>query len=133
VFAVGINDTQYVHGRPLTTPAAVCTTVRSRLLQARAYAPRLCWVGLTPVDEARTTPIPWMQERSYRHAVVAEVNAAIQRTVTDAAVPYLDLFSVWTANGAYPQLLDGIHPNAAGHAQLCAQVTAFLQRQGLDP
>jgi lysophospholipase L1-like esterase len=133
VFAAGINDAQDVNGQPLATPADVCTTVRALIQCARAWAPRLCWVGLTPVDESRTTPIPWMPDRSYRNARVAAVDAAIQRTVADEALPYLDLFSAWTADHAYPhRLLDGIHPNAAGHAQLYAQVKAFLQRQGLD-
>jgi lysophospholipase L1-like esterase len=49
VFAAGINDAQFVHGRPIATPADVCTNVRALLQRARAFAPRLCWVGLTPV------------------------------------------------------------------------------------
>ena len=134
VFAAGINDAQDVQGRPLTTPQAVCSTVRALLQQARACAPHVCWVGLTPVEEARTTPIPWMPDRVYRNAAVAAVDAAIKRTAAAAAVPYLDLFSAWTANRAYPQLLwDGIHPNAAGHAQICEAVQAFLRQYGLDP
>jgi lysophospholipase L1-like esterase len=93
--------------------------------------PRLCWVGLTPVDDTRTTPIPWMPERAYRNETVAVFDAAIKRTVTNAAIPYIDLFSTWTAAGAYQLLLlDGIHPNGAGHAQICEQIKAFLV--GLD-
>jgi lysophospholipase L1-like esterase len=133
VFAAGINDAQYVHGRPLTTPAAVCNTVRALIRQARVFAPKVCWIGLTPVDEARTTPIPWMPDRAYRNAAVAAVEAAIKRTAADEVVPYLELFSAWTADGAYRELLwDGIHPNAAGHAQICERITAFLQQHGLD-
>jgi len=134
VFAAGINDAQFVQGRPLTTSQAVRSTVRALIRQARAFAPRVCWVGLTPVEEARTTPIPWMPDRAYRNATVEEVDAAIKQTAADEAVPYLDLFSAWTANRAYPQLLwDGIHPNTAGHAQICEGVKAFLPQHGLDP
>jgi lysophospholipase L1-like esterase len=134
VFAAGINDAQDVDGQPLVTPEEVGATVRTLVQRARAWAPRLCWIGLTPVDESRTLPIPWMPDRSYRNARVAAVDAAIQQTAAAEALPYLDLFSAWTADQAYPhRLLDGIHPNAAGHVQLCEQVKAFLQGQGLDP
>ena len=131
VFAAGINDAQDVQGRPLTTPQAVCSTVLALIRQARVFAPRLCWVGLTPVDETRTTPIPWMPDRAYRNVAVAVVEAAIKQTAADEAVPYLDLFSAWTADGAYRELLwDGIHPNAAGHAQICERIKAFLLQHG---
>ena len=132
VFATGINDAQFVHGQPIATPTDVCTHVRVLLQQARAWTPRLCWVGLTPVDEARTTPIPWMPDRAYRNATVAAFEAAIRRTAAAEAIPYIELFSAWTADRTYQHLLcDGIHPNAAGHAQICERVTAFLHRQGL--
>jgi lysophospholipase L1-like esterase len=130
-FAVGLNDAQFVNGRPLTTPAAVCTNVRTLIQRARACAPRLCWVGLTPVDDARTTPLPWMPDRAYRNATVAVFEAAIKQTAAAEAIPYLDLFSAWTTNQTYRHLLlDGIHPNAAGHAQICERIKTFLQQHG---
>jgi lysophospholipase L1-like esterase len=132
VFATGINDAQFVQGQPIATPADVCTHVRALLQQARAWTPRLCWVGLTPVDEARTTPIPWMPDRAYQNAAVAAFEVAIRQTAAAEAIPYLELFRAWTADRGYPQLLcDGIHPNAAGHAQIYERIKAFLQRQGL--
>ena len=131
-FAAGLNDAQFVNGRPLATPAAVCTNVRTLIQRARACAPLLCWVGLTPVDDARTTPIPWMPDRAYRNATVAAFEALIRQTAAAAAIPYIELFRPWTADRAYQQLLcDGIHPNAAGHAQIYERITAFLQCQGL--
>jgi acyl-CoA thioesterase-1 len=131
--ATGINDAQFINGQPLTTPAAVCTHVRTLIQRARACAPLLCWVGLTPVDDARTTPLPWMPDRAYRNATVAVFEAAIKRTVSEEAIPYIDLVSAWTADSAYQHLLmDGIHPNAAGHAQICERIKAFLQQHGPD-
>jgi acyl-CoA thioesterase-1 len=132
VFATGINDTQFVQDQPIATPTDVCTHVRALLQQARTWTPRLCWVGLTPVDDARTTPIPWMPDRAYRNAIVAEFEAAIRQTAAAAAIPYIELFRPWTADRGYPQLLcDGIHPNAAGHARIYERMKTFLQLQGL--
>ena len=54
---------------------------------ARACAPLLCWVGLTLVEESRTTPIPWMPDRACRHATVAVVDAAIKGTAAEASIP----------------------------------------------
>jgi lysophospholipase L1-like esterase len=73
-----------------------------------------------------------MPDRAYRNAAVAEFEAALRRTTATEAIPYIELFSPWTADQAYRQrLFDGIHPNAAGHAQICERLKAFLQRQGL--
>jgi acyl-CoA thioesterase I len=127
VFAAGINDAQLVNGRQIATPADVCANVRALIQRARACAPLLCWVGLTPVDEARTTPLPWMPERAYRNATIAVFDAAIKQTAAAEAIPYIDLFHAWSADKAYAQLLlDGIHPNAAGHEQIYERLKAFL-------
>jgi lysophospholipase L1-like esterase len=133
VFAAGINDAQFVHGRPIATPADVCANVRALIQRARACAPLVCWVGLTPVDDARTTPIPWMPERAYRNATIAVFDAAIKQTAAAEAIPYIDLFTAWTADRAYEHLLlDGIHPNAAGHEQICARIKEFLVKRNND-
>jgi acyl-CoA thioesterase I len=132
-FAAGINDAQLVNGRQIATPADVCANVRALIQRAQACAPLLCWVGLTPVDEARTTPIPWMPDRAYRNATIAVFEAAIKQTAAEEAIHYIDLFQAWTADRAYPQLLlDGIHPNAAGHEQICARIKAFLMEMSLS-
>jgi lysophospholipase L1-like esterase len=133
VFAVGINDTQFVHGRPIATPADVGAHVRALMQRARTWASLVAWVGLTPVDEARTTPLAWMPNRAYRNATIAEFDTAITATAADEAIHDIDLFHTWTADRAYPQLWrDGIHPNAAGHARICARVKAFLRESTDD-
>jgi acyl-CoA thioesterase I len=133
VFAAGINDTQLVHGRQVATPTDVCANMRALIQRARACAPLLCWVGLTPVDEARTTPLPWMPDRAYRNATIAEFDAAMKQTAADEAIHYIELFHAWTTDKAYPPLLlDGIHPTAAGHEQICARVKAFLMENTDD-
>jgi lysophospholipase L1-like esterase len=133
LFAAGINDAQLVNGRQVTTPAEVGANVQALIQRARACGSLLGWVGLTPVDEARTTPLPWMPDRAYRNATIAAFDTAIQQTAADEAIPYIDLFHAWTADRAYPQLLlDGIHPNAAGHERICARVKAFLMERTDD-
>jgi acyl-CoA thioesterase-1 len=130
-FAAGINDAQLVNGRSMATPAEVRTNVQTLIQRARAFAPLLCWVGLTPVEESRTTPLPWMPDCVYQNAAVAGCDAAIKQTAVEEAIPYRDLFSAWTADRAYRHLLlDGIHPNAAGHAQTYERIKEFLQSHG---
>jgi len=132
-FAACINDAQVVNGQQIAMPADVCANVRALIQRARACASLLCWVGFTPADESRTTPIPWMPDRAYRNATIAVFDAAIKQTAAEEAIPYIALFTAWTADRAYPQLLlDGIHPNAAGHEQICARIKAFLVESNND-
>ena len=84
------------------------------------------------MEESRTTPIPRMPDRAYRHATVAVVDATIKRTAADASIPSSDFFKTWTADRAYRhRLRDGMHPHAAGHAQIYGRITDFLHSRGL--
>jgi lysophospholipase L1-like esterase len=118
---------------PCHRRTAVHRSIQWNVMQhARACAPLFCWVGLTPVEESRTPPMPWMPNRAYQHATVAVVDAAIKRTAAEASIPYSDLFKAWTADRAYRHLLlDDIHPNAAGHEQICGRIKDFLHSRGL--
>lgn len=128
LFAVGINNSQFVAGKPILTPSQTRAHVRELVTLAQELAPTICWVGLTPVDESRTNPIYWMQQVAYRNEAITVFDAAIKNATTEVQIPYLDIFREWTADENYSNfLVDGIHPDAAGHEKIFEQVKKFLE------
>jgi len=62
--------------------------------------------------------------------VLASYNEAVRRLAAELAVPLVDVHAAFTAQNADRLLLDGMHPNDAGH-QLIAELLLPIVRQQL--
>ncbi len=62
--------------------------------------------------------------------VLARYNEAVRRLAAELAVPLVDVHEAFTAKNADKLLLDGMHPNDAGH-QLIAELLVPILRQQL--
>lgn len=62
--------------------------------------------------------------------VLARYNEAVRRLAKELAVPLVDVHEAFTAKNADKLLLDGMHPNDAGH-QLIAELLVPILRQQL--
>jgi len=62
--------------------------------------------------------------------VLASYNEAVRRLAAELAVPLVDVHAAFTAQNADKLLLDGMHPNDAGH-QLIAELLAPILREQL--
>jgi lysophospholipase L1-like esterase len=61
IIAIGINDSYY-HGtkdRPSVTIEKFQNNLQELVNQAKKFCPNVIFLGLTPVDENKTKPIPW--------------------------------------------------------------------------
>lgn len=68
IFAIGINDSQFVHSKfDNRVPINKFRSNLSELLQiAQKQTDKVIFVGLTDIDESRTDPIPWDLGKSYK-------------------------------------------------------------------
>ena len=62
--------------------------------------------------------------------VLASYNEAVRKLATELAVPLVDVHDAFTAKNADKLLLDGMHPNDAGH-QLIAELLVPVLREQL--
>jgi len=134
LIAIGINDSLWSSGahrkRFRITPGRFEQNIMGLIRQARAYPAKVALIGLTPVDESLTTPY---EETVISNERIAQFNDILRTCCKRADVPFLDVFSLLSAEKYHSMLDDGLHPNAKGYAFMHAHIEAFLRREKLFP
>lgn len=129
VFAIGINDSAYEKSAALDGQRVPLDrsleTIGGMLAKARQFGSVL-WVGPTPVVEAMM-PLDRLPGVIYdfRNDEIAAFNESYAARAGDLGVPYLDLFTPFSADPAWEAALrksDGLHPNSEGYVMMAARV-----------
>jgi lysophospholipase L1-like esterase len=138
VIGVGINDSLYEVGaeKCLVDLDDYDHNMRELLKLAKADAEhRVIMLGLTPVNEMLTTPVPWKKSPSeYRNELVAEYNTRAKRAALDTGARFVDLYSHLSVRSEeLHHSWDGVHPNAISHGLIAQLVGQELAELGWGP
>lgn len=128
VFAIGTNDSQYLENeqRKRVTLEQFTKNIQELIAKARGYASKIIFIGLLPVDEAKTIPVPWAPEKSYKNEHVKEFDDIIKSQCQQNDISFVDIFSYFSSKSFKVLLEDGLHPNAEGHQKLFEKIRDFL-------
>jgi len=128
IFAIGINDSQYIHDKAsLRVPEREFRENIKKLINlAKKFTSKLIFVGLTPVDETKTTPIPWNTNKSYKNEHIQKYNQIIKLICKDNKIWFIEIFEKWIKSDFKKLLEDGLHPNSLGHKNIFENVKEFL-------
>jgi len=128
LIAIGMNDAHLAMpaGTPCATPEAFSENLRALAGLARRYTDHLCFMGLNPIDDRRTQPLPWNACKSYALPRVEMFNRIIAEIAAAEKADFIDVWSDWQGHNIQALLCDGLHPNAEGHARLAALIAPFL-------
>ena len=85
---------------------------------ARGFTQEVTFLGITPVDESKTMPIPWRTDLYYMEKNVALYNDALEKFCAENAVAFIPIYDLITKD----DLPDGLHPNPEGHAKIAEKV-----------
>ncbi len=129
LFSIGINDSQFIvskndNGVPISKFEK---NLKELMSEARALTPKVAFIGLTPVDESKTTPIPWNIDKAYKKENRDRYDEVIKKICKVNGLPYLDMEEVITTE----DLSDGLHPNSRGHIKIFETVKDFIARESL--
>lgn len=121
IFAVGTNDSSCRDNLdiPRVSPEKFKENIRSLIDKAKHRTNAVVWIGLTGVDEKRTTPF---ETTYFSNERIGAYDAMIQEQCKESVVLYLKLFSILKPE----DLEDGLHPNKQGHDKLFHAVHDFL-------
>lgn len=124
VFAIGINDSQYIGSResPQTPIGDFEVSIGKLFETAKRITPIIVFVGLTNVDESRTMPVLWSSEKFYDNKSVQKYNSTIEEFCKENQVKFVSLFGLLSPS----DLDDGLHPNTSGHEKIFARVRDAL-------
>lgn len=116
IFAIGINDAQFVHStNSLRTSLDEFQQNLAKLLTiAKRYTDKIVFTGLTRVDETKTNPIPWNTDKSYTNENVERLDNAIEKFCEKNRLKFIAMRNVI----ANDDLIDGLHPNTKGHIKI---------------
>ncbi|MDP3052347.1 MAG: GDSL-type esterase/lipase family protein [bacterium] len=128
IFAVGINDSQFIHSQNSSrcSPPEFKNNLQKLIKLAEKFSSKIIFVGLTPVDETKTLPIPWNTDKSYKNEYIREYNEIIKSVSEEKKIYFIEVFDE-LMNLDYKDLLaDGLHPNSKGHQKIFEIVNNFL-------
>ena len=66
MFAIGINDSYFLHSKNdnVTKFDDFKKNIGKLIILAKKFSSKIIFVGLNPIDEIKTTPIPWDTDKS---------------------------------------------------------------------
>lgn len=120
VVSIGINDSQF--NKKLNknrTPLSQYKTILKGIIdKVKGFNCKVIFIGLTPIDESKTDPIPWSKDRfSYLNSEVFKYNDAMKEIAKKDKAHFVDLLS--KLDEKYIKTLeDGVHPSAKGHKMI---------------
>ena len=129
VFAIGVNDSvQY------TKDKANCycneeflADINLLIEKARNFTNNISFISPIPVDDDLLMPMKWDEEKGYSNDSVIRFVNMLKKTCQEQDVEFFNLYEVWQAMANYKDyLIDGLHPNSAGHELMAKQIGEFL-------
>ena len=132
-FAIGINDSQFVHSEgDHRVPIEKFKSNLQKLIKlAQKFSLKIIFVGLTPIDEKKTTPIPWDSDKFYKNEYIEKYNQVIKKACKENKIYFIEIFEKFKATGYQELLEDGLHPNSKGHKRIFEIVKDFLIKNNL--
>ncbi len=128
VFAIGINDSYFVHSKNslIVPPEQFKENIQRLIDLAQKFSSKIIFVGLTLVDESKTTPIPWNTDKSYKNENIKKYNEIIKSICKDKNTYFVEIFDKWLQSDYQTLLEDGLHPNSKGHQKIFETVRGYL-------
>jgi lysophospholipase L1-like esterase len=126
VLAVGINDSRHYpsHGNAKEVSLEDYAAGLERFAAA-TDGHKVVIVGLTPIDDARTTPIE--EDLVYSQQGSLEYDATLREFADKYGFPYVAISSLYEEHGGAKELTnDGLHPTPAGHQIIADAVLPIL-------
>lgn len=133
VFAVGINDSLYsaATDKFWTDPEDYKENILSLIKTARKYSKKIVFAGLTPVDETKVDPVPWVPGESYKNEYIKKFDDILKNVCSETGIVFIPLFEKMFEADYKKLLEDGVHPNTQGHALMYKIIKEALVKEGM--
>jgi acyl-CoA thioesterase I len=132
LIAIGTNDCKLdlisEGSKPRITIEKFRENIKELIKKAKCYKAKLVFLGLPPVDEARTLPY---EETSFTNKRVKKFNDVVKESCEAAEVSFLDIFEIMIKENYQELLKDGLHPNSKGYDFMFNIIKTFLEKNKL--
>lgn len=130
VFAIGINDAKFLSDKKnnQTEKKYFSKNLEKLVKIAKKSEKSIAFIGLTPVDESKTTPILWNKNSSYFNKYVQEYNNILKKFCEQNKIAFLDIFEQLNNQKFIKTMDDGLHPGTKGHEMMYEIIKKFLAK-----
>ena len=118
IFAIGANDCALEKRKNRVSEKHFERNIKMLAASARKISKRIIFVGIIPVDESKTNPLPWATEASCNNFSIEKYNYIIKNFCKENKIHFIDLFHEFMKTDYKKLLEDGDHPNAKGHQKI---------------
>lgn len=123
IFAVGINDAQFVKNVGLRVASSDFEKNIDQLIDtAKQLVQCVVLVGLTRVDEGKVTPTSWNPDKYYFNENIIVYDEIIRTCACKHNCLYIAMHDAVDCG----DLTDGLHPNAIGHEKMHDRIYSSL-------
>ncbi len=124
IFAIGINDSQYINSKdnPRVSIEKFQNNLQELVSQAKQITSKIIFVGLTKVDELKTIPISWDKIKYYDMENVSKYNSIIKNFCQKNKLTFINMLDLLRNE----DLEEGLHPNINGHKKMFEKIKKFL-------
>jgi len=127
IFAIGGNDALLTKENALlVAPKKIENNIQEIIDLAEKFSKKIVFVGLTPVDERKTNPLPWAPQFSVKNENIKKYDEIIKKVCKKNKILFIELFGNWSKINYNGLLEDGQHPNSRGHEKIFETVKDFL-------
>lgn len=135
IFQIGINDSQFVisENKLRTSPEKFKENIQNLIKIAKNFTQKIIFVGLTLVDELKTTPIPCNPNKIYKNENIKRNNEIIKSVCKENNTYFIEIFDKCLKSDYKNLLEDGLHPNSEGHKKIFETVKDFLIKNKIIP
>jgi len=128
IFQIGINDSQFVISQNglRTLSEKFRENIKELISSAKKFSSKVIFIGLTPVNEEKTTPIPWNPDKIYKNENIKRNDEIIKSVCKKNNIYFVEIFEKWLKSDYKNLLEDGLHPNSEGHKKIVEDVRDFL-------
>lgn len=126
ILAIGINDAMLVNKNIKTSERNFKNNIKKATSICKKYCDEIIFVGLTPIDERKVTPMPWSPTEFYYNATIKHYNNVIKKLCKENNLKFIDLFNKFNQINYKILLSDGAHPNTIGHKKIYNIVYKYI-------
>ncbi len=130
IFSIGTNDSQYIESKnnPRVSLKKFKKNIEYLIKKSRKITNKIIFIGLIKVDESKTMPVPWSDEKKYYdNENILKYNSVISEVCLEKNVYFLDIYNFLNND----DLDDGLHPNSNGHNKIFEKVRDYLNEKGI--
>ncbi|MFH0856632.1 MAG: GDSL-type esterase/lipase family protein [bacterium] len=129
MIAIGINDSQDIkstNGKRVEINQFE-NNLKMIIEQGKKLG-KIIFVGPTKVNESKTAPVLWNNDRTYLNKHILQYNSIIKSLCAEKNLPFIEMLDLLNDD----DLEDGLHPNAAGHRKMFERIKQFFGKNKFD-